>query len=233
MMERRVALRHSDVVAIDEELEDFTFLGLSDPSGQKWPAVCLKKRAGGLMIVTVPEAVEEKHLKNGVGGKGLYGPSLVIEVGVVGEAASEEDRLALLVIDLGRGWTKVVEIADRSELWWDELSDHTPDLTAALAYANEWVNGGDGGRLTDYATAVEGEEEPVPLANGVDAAAEPEEALVSAPGSGGMDELLKMMTAMSSRLDKMEKKPQPPRPALAQQMVEQTRRPALAQGSLC
>ena len=89
-MARRLALRHTDIVAVEEELEDFTFLGLLDPSGQRWPAVCLKKRAGGLMVVTIPEAVEEKYLKNGVGGKGLYGPNLVIEVGVVGEAASDE-----------------------------------------------------------------------------------------------------------------------------------------------
>jgi hypothetical protein len=83
------------------------------------------------------EAIEEALVQAGVGGKGLEEPSVVIEKGgknPEGDPA-EDEKMSVVVVDLGAGLAKAVSIGDRETSWQEELAKLDPDFSATLAYA--------------------------------------------------------------------------------------------------
>lgn len=80
------------------------------------------------------------------------GPVLVFAVPV----ADQDDETAVSTVDLGLGFTKVLDALEDCNGAWHPDGEGMPDWESALNLVNEWVPTNaddDGGRLSEYVTA--------------------------------------------------------------------------------
>ena len=124
-------------------------------SGVRSIAYPLMSRRGGLLVALPRDAVSEELLDEGAaGGRGLIGPSTMVEV--AWELEDEEpENGAVLIVDLGTGFTKALSHDVAGETW-DELEDRRPNVSACYVYAVQWLQEqGGGGRMSDYHSALD------------------------------------------------------------------------------